>query len=89
MQLNDGRCGYRRIFKALQKQGHTYSFNRVRRRIQLLGLKAVTQRKFKATTDSNHDDPVAPNLLARDFSTTGPNQGSVLNVLLRLELSIF
>ena len=71
---NDGRCGYRRIFKALQKQGHTYSFNRVRRRIQLLGLKAVTQRKFKATTDFNHDDPVAPNSLARDFSTTEPNQ---------------
>ena len=71
---NDGRCGYRRIFKALQKQGYTYSFNRVRRRIQLLRLKAVTQRKFKATTDSNHDGPVAPNLLARDFSTTGPNQ---------------
>lgn len=71
---NDGRCGYRRIFKALLKQGYTYSFNRVRRRIKLMGLTAVTQRKFKVTTDSNHDNPVAPNLLARNFSATAPNQ---------------
>ena len=31
-------------------------------------------RKFKVTTDSNHSLPVAPNLLARDFTASAPNQ---------------
>lgn len=31
-------------------------------------------RKFKVTTDSDHQLPVAPNLLERDFSATAPNQ---------------
>jgi transposase InsO family protein len=38
------------------------------------GLRAKAARKFKATTDSNHNRPVAPNLLAQDFSAEAPNQ---------------
>ncbi|KND57662.1 Mobile element protein [Candidatus Burkholderia verschuerenii] len=33
-----------------------------------------TKRRFKATTDSNHNLPVAPNLLQRDFSPARPDQ---------------
>src|SRR6516225_7014097 len=33
-----------------------------------------TKRRFKATTDSKHNLPVAPNLLQRDFSPTKPEQ---------------
>jgi putative transposase len=32
------------------------------------GIKAYTKRKFKATTNSAHGLPVAPNLIQRDFS---------------------
>jgi len=38
------------------------------------------RKKFKATTDSNHNLPVAPNLLNRDFSTTKPNQKWVSDI---------
>jgi transposase InsO family protein len=37
------------------------------------GIRARGKRKFKATTDSNHSLPVAPNLLERNFSPTAPN----------------
>ena len=36
-------------------------------------LLCKTKRKFKATTDSNHKLPIAPNLLARQFKVDTPN----------------
>lgn len=39
-----------------------------------LGLRCKQKRRFKATTNSKHGLPVAPNLLNQDFSTTAPNQ---------------
>lgn len=38
------------------------------------GLRARQRRRFKRTTDSRHDDPVAPDLLEQDFTATGPNR---------------
>jgi len=38
------------------------------------GLRAKAAKKFKATTNSRHNLPVAPNLLQQDFTATGPNQ---------------
>jgi transposase InsO family protein len=38
------------------------------------GIKAYTKRKFKATTNSAHGLPVAPNLIERDFSPALPNR---------------
>ena len=37
------------------------------------GLCARKRTPFKATTDSKHRNPIAPNLLDRQFTTTGPN----------------
>ncbi len=37
-------------------------------------FRATAARKFKATTNSRHGLPVAPNLLEQDFSATAPNQ---------------
>ena len=31
-------------------------------------------KRFKHTTDSNHDDPIVANVLARDFTAAAPNQ---------------
>ena len=39
-----------------------------------LGIRAKSRRRFKRTTDSNHDQPIAPNLLKQDFKTTAPNR---------------
>ena len=40
----------------------------------LAPLRAKAAKKFKATTNSNHNLPVAPNLLDQDFIATAPNQ---------------
>lgn len=69
-----GRYGAVRITDELREQGETYSKNRVARRMKYLGLQAKAKKKFKVTTDSKHNLPVAPNLLNRDFSATGPNE---------------
>src|SRR6266567_1791502 len=44
------------------------------------GLKAKTIRKFKATTNSDHNLPVAENLLDRDFSPAAPNKAWVADI---------
>jgi len=36
-------------------------------------IRAKARRKFKVTTDSRHDHPVAPNLLDRQFTVEAPN----------------
>ncbi len=38
------------------------------------GLQAKSRRRFKATTDSRHPHPVAPDLLHRAFTPEGPNR---------------
>lgn len=63
-----GRYGYRRIYVELLEQGLFFgSRERIRRRLRHLGLKAIHKQKFKNTTDSDHDKPVAPNLLQQNF----------------------
>lgn len=49
-------------------------------RMEILGLIAKARRKFKATTDSNHNKPVADNLLQQDFSASIPNQKWVTDI---------
>ncbi len=48
-----------------------YSIKRIRRK---LGIRCKQKRKFKATTNSDHAMPVAPNLLEQKFKATAPNQ---------------
>src|SRR3546814_16378731 len=47
---------------------------RVRRMMQACGLRARGKRRFKEATNSAHDLPVAPNLLARNFAVDAPNR---------------
>lgn len=68
------RYGSPRIYQELVQQGHSCSENRVARLMKKDGLKAKTKRRYKATTNSKHNMPVAPNLLQRDFSPEDPNQ---------------
>ena len=66
--------GSPRVYQALKEQGETCSENRVARLMREDGLRAKTTRRFKATTNSEHNLPVAPNLLDRNFSPEAPNQ---------------
>src|SRR5215470_5841552 len=44
------------------------------------GLAAKTARKFRCTTDSNHDLPVADNLLDRQFDPDAANAAWVADI---------
>jgi len=68
-----GEYGWPRVWKQLLAQGIRVGKERVRKLMQQHGIKARGKRKFKATTDSNHSLPVAPNLLERNFSPATPN----------------
>lgn len=62
--------GSRRIHAALKKSGIRCGRNRVARLMRQGGLVGVQRRKYRATTNSRHNFPVAPNLLKRDFRVT-------------------
>lgn len=66
--------GSPRMVRELRERGFPASKERVERLMRDHGLRARHKRRFKATTDSKHNLPVAPNLLCRDFTPTAPNQ---------------
>ena len=65
--------GSRRISEALQGQG--YPIGRYQARSLMRKLNPVTKptKRFKVTTDSKHNHPVAPNLLNRQFQVDRPD----------------
>jgi transposase InsO family protein len=66
--------GSPRIHKELNEKGFKCSRNRVARIMKQEGIRAIVPRKYKATTDSKHSLPVAPNLLKQDFDIKEPNK---------------
>ena len=72
---NDANYGAPRITRELRAQGWEVNEKRVTRMMRAQGLAAKQRRKFKATTDSKHNLPVAANLLEQDFtSAQAPNR---------------
>ena len=70
-----GTYGYRRVHQDLLDD-HAMACCRetVRRVMADLGLSGKQKRRFITTTDSNHAEPIAANLLQRDFTATRPDQ---------------
>jgi putative transposase len=66
--------GSERLRQELLDHGITTTVYRVRRMRKALGIRCLQKRKFKATTDSRHRLPVAPNRLQQHFVATAPNQ---------------
>jgi putative transposase len=58
MDLADERVGRNRIIRIMQDEGHV----------------ARVRRRYRSTTMSEHDQPIAPNILDRDFTAAAPNQ---------------
>jgi transposase InsO family protein len=63
-----GIYGSPRIHRDLKEAGVRCGKNRVARIMRDAGIRSRTRKKFKATTNSKHDLPVAPNLLNQHFS---------------------
>jgi len=66
--------GSPRLAVELNESGVLCSENRVARLMRLSGIRAIGKRKYRVTTNSKHNYPVAENLLNRDFSADYPNE---------------
>ena len=66
--------GSRRIVKQLNHENHQIGIYKVRRLMRELGLEAKAPKRYKATTDSRHSFPLAPNLLNRKFDVDKLNR---------------
>ena len=80
-QRSQESYGSPRIQVALQRKGFVCGRNRVARLMRLHGISAQKTRKRPPVTTQRQPGAVpAPNLLNRDFSTTGPNQKWVVDI---------
>ncbi len=62
--------GRPRIHAELRAQGRRIGQKRVARLMKAAGISGVQRRRYRKTTDSAHDFPIAPNTLARRFDVT-------------------
>lgn len=74
------RYGSPRIHAELVARGKACCVNTVARLMRDNGMAAKTARKFRCTTDSNHDLPVADNLLGRQFDPASPNESWLADI---------
>lgn len=72
--------GSPRIHRDLRELGTRVSRKRVERLMREAEISARPPRRFVITTNSNHDFPIAPNLLQQDFSAASPNSRWVTDI---------
>jgi len=65
--------GWRRVRAALRQQGMIVNHKKIRRLMREHDLQPRMRRRFTTTTDSDHDQPIFPDL-ARDMVLDGPDQ---------------
>jgi putative transposase len=79
-QESEQTYGSPRIQRSLKDKGIQIGRQRVIRLMNELGLNAQVKRQFVTTTDSNHDLPIAENVLDRNFTTTEPDKAWVADI---------
>jgi len=67
-------CGSDRLQKDLADHGVQVGLYRIRKIRKKLGLRCKQTKRFKVTTDSKHNLPVADNLVNQKFEATAPNR---------------
>ena len=74
-EQSDGTYGSRRVHAELKGQDVAVCVNTVAKLMNRAGIRSVMHGRFVArTTDGNHDRPIAPNLLDRDFGADAPDR---------------
>lgn len=69
-----GTYGSRRVWRQLRHDGFAVGRRRVARLMRLHGLRGLPSVSYRgSTTDSDHEQPVAPNVLERNFTADAPN----------------
>lgn len=66
--------GSPRVYRELRAREVACDKARVERLMRENEITPPRKKKYRVTTDSNHKNPVAPNVLQRDFSSPGPNR---------------
>ena len=66
--------GWPRMVRQLRSEGLRVGKERVRKAMKNNDIVVRSRRRFKVTTDSDHNLPIAPNLLNREFATEAPNK---------------
>jgi len=79
-QANRGVYDSPRIHAELQEQGRRCGCLRIARLMQERGISAQRKRRRVRTTESNHSNPVAPNLLNRQLSASAPKSKWVTDI---------
>ena len=71
--------GWRRVRAELRHRGLTVNHKKVRRLMREHDLQPRRRRRYVATTDSDHDQPIFPNR-AKDLTIDGPDQLGVADI---------
>lgn len=79
-RISKGTYGTRRISGEIEAHGVSCGRDKARTLMKLADVSAKQKRKFKVTTDSNHNLPVAPNLLNREFTVEEPDRVYVSDI---------
>lgn len=75
-----GAYGSPRVHRELRANGRRVGRKRVARLMRREGIVGRKRRRFRRTTDSNHSNPITPNVLERNFSVKVPNTAWVTDV---------
>jgi putative transposase len=75
------RYGSRRVLRELKDQGQSVGHRRVEKLMKANDLHSITRKRVRIrTTDSNHNLPVAENVLDRNFGALNPNEKWVSDI---------
>ena len=76
-----------RVHRDLEADGERVGRKRVARLMREHGIAGQSPRRFRRTTDSNHESPIAPNVVARDFNPEALKPGLGCRHHLRSDLA--
>ena len=79
-QESRGTYGSPRVHVELRERGFEVSRKRVEKQMREQGLEGRRRPRYRKTTDSNHDEPIAPNIVAREFTVDEPDRVWVADI---------
>ncbi len=79
-QASRGTYGSPRVHAELHENGFQVGRKRIARLMREHGISALPRKRFRCTTDSDHDLAIAPNVLDRRFEVDGPDEAWVTDI---------